>query len=127
MTGAGGPPLRVRLRSTDQCGSAAVLAVGLTGVLVTVTLLVAVVGGVVADQRRVEAAASRGPLPGAVAVRAARAGCASAGVRGGPNGGALQRCALDGDVVTVEVGRDSQVVLGRRLALVGRARAGPVP
>jgi hypothetical protein len=42
------------------------------------------------------------------------------------NGGDLRRCAVDGDVVTVEVGRDSQVVLGR-LALVGRARAGPVP
>ena len=127
MTGAGGPPLRVRLRSTDQCGSAAVLAVGLTGVLVTVTLLVAVVGGVVADQHRVEAAADLAALAGAGAVQAGRDGCAAARVTAGRNGGALQRCALDGDVVTVEVGRDSQVVLGRRLALVGRARAGPVP
>ena len=93
----------------------------------TVTLLVAVVGGIVADQRRVEAAADLAALAGAGAVQAGRDGCAAAGETAGRNGGALRRCALDGDVVTVEVGRDSQVVLGRRLALVGRARAGPAP
>jgi secretion/DNA translocation related TadE-like protein len=126
MTGAWKRPRRIRRRATDQRGSAAVLVVGLTGVLVTVTLLVAAVGGVVADQRRVEAAADLAALAGAGAVQAGRDGCVAARETAGRNGGALRTCALDGDVVTVEVGRDSQVALGRRLALVGRARAGPV-
>jgi secretion/DNA translocation related TadE-like protein len=126
MTGAGKRPRQVRRGGTEQRGSVAILVVGLTGVLVTVTLLVAAVGGVVADQRRVEAAADLAALAGAGAVQAGRDGCAAARETAGRNGGALRRCALDGDVVTVEVGRDSQVLLGRRLALVGRARAGPV-
>jgi secretion/DNA translocation related TadE-like protein len=126
MTGAGQHPRRVRRSGTRQRGTAAVLAVGLTGVLVTVTLLVAVVGGVVADQRRVEAAADLAALAGAGAVQAGRDGCAAARETAGRNGGTLRSCALHGDVVTVEVGRNSQAVLGLRLALVGRARAGPV-
>lgn len=127
MTGAGRRPRGGGRRAADQRGSAAVLVVGLTGVLVTVTVLVAVVGGVVADQRRVEAAADLAALAGAGAVQAGHDGCAAARHVADRNGGDLRRCAVDGDVVTVEVGRDSQVVLGRRLALVGRARAGPVP
>ena len=126
MTGAGTRPRRVRRGGTDQRGGAAVLVVGLTGVLVTVTLLVAVLGGVVADQRRVEAAADLAALAAGGAVQAGRDGCAAARETAGRNGGSLRRCALDGDVATVEVGRDSRLVLGRRLALVGRARAGPV-
>jgi secretion/DNA translocation related TadE-like protein len=108
-------------------GGATTLAVGFTGVLVTVTLLVAAVGGVVADQRRVEAAADLAALAGAGAVRSGRDGCAAAQHTALRNGGDLSSCAVDGDVVTVEVGRDSRAVLGRRLALVARARAGPVP
>ena len=126
MTGAGRRPRGDGRRAAHQRGNAAVLVVGLTGVLVTVTVLVAVVGGVVADQRRVEAAADLAALAGAGAVQAGRDGCAAARLVADRNGGDLRRCAVDGDVVTVEVGRDSQVVLGR-LALVGRARAGPVP
>ena len=110
----------------DQRGSATVLVVGLTGVLVTVTLLVAVIGGVIADQRRVEAAADLAALAGAGAVQAGADGCTAARRVAGRNGGILRRCAVDGDVVTVEVGRDSRVVLGRGLSLVGQARAGPV-
>lgn len=108
-------------------GSAAVLTVGLTGVLVTVSVLVAALGGVVADQRRVEAAADLAALAGAGAAQAGRDGCAAAQRTAARNGGQVRRCAVDGGVVTVAVGRDSRLLWGRRLALVGHARAGPVP
>ena len=108
-------------------GSAAVLTVGLTGVLVTVTVLVAALGGVVADQRRVEAAADLAALAGAGAAQVGRDGCAAAQRTATRNGGQVRRCAVDGGVVTVAVGRDSRLLWGRRLALVGHARAGPVP
>jgi secretion/DNA translocation related TadE-like protein len=111
----------------DQRGSAAVLVVALTGVLVTVAMLVAGLGGVVADQRRVEAAADLAALAGADAAQAGRDGCAAAQRTAARNGGQVRRCAVDGEVVTVVVGRESQPVWGRRFALVGRARAGPVP
>ena len=114
-------------RRRDQRGSAAVLVVALTGVLVTVTVLVAGLGGVVADQRRVEAAADLAALAGAGAAQAGRDGCAAAQRTAARNGGQVRRCAVDGEVVTVVVGRESQPVWGRRFALVGRARAGPVP
>ena len=110
-----------------QQGSAAVLTVGLTGVLVTVSVLVAALGGVVADQRRVEAAADLAALAGAGAAQAGRDGCAAAQRTAARNGGRVRRCAVDGGVVTVAVGRDSRLLWGRRLALVGHARAGPVP
>jgi len=108
-------------------GSAAVLTVGLTGVLLTVSVLVAALGGVVADQRRVEAAADLAALAGAGAAQAGRDGCAAAQLTAARNGGQVRRCAVDGGVVTVAVGRDSRLLWGRRLALVGHARAGPVP
>ena len=114
-------------RRRGQRGSAAVLVVVLTGVLVTVSVLVAGLGGVVADQRRVEAAADLAALAGAGAARAGRDGCDAAQRTAARNGGQVRRCAVDGEVVTVEVGRESQPVWGRRFALVGQARAGPVP
>src|SRR5690242_21875494 len=68
-------------------GSAAVLTVGLTGVLLTVSVLVAALGGVVADQRRVEAAADLAALAGAGAAQAGRDGCAAAQRTAARNGG----------------------------------------
>jgi len=118
---------RRRLGRRGQGGGAAVLAVGLTGVLVTAALLVAALGGVIADQRRVEAAADLAALAGAGAAQAGREGCAAAQRTAARNGGQVRRCAVDGQVVTVEVGRDSRLMWGRRFTLVGRARAGPVP
>ena len=109
-----------------QRGGAAVLVVGLAGVLVTVTVLVVGLGGVVADQRRVEAAADLAALAGAGAAQAGRDGCEAAQRTAARNGGQVRRCAVDGEVVTVVVGRESRPVWGRRFALVGRARAGPV-
>lgn len=116
-----------RSGARGQRGGATALTVGLAGVLVTVTLLVAALGGAVADQRRVEAAADLAALAGAGAAQAGRDACADAQSTATRNGGQVRRCAVESGVVTVTVGRDSRLLWGRRLALVGRARAGPVP
>jgi secretion/DNA translocation related TadE-like protein len=106
-------------------GSAAVLAVVLVGVLVTAALLVAALGGVVADQRRVESAADLGALAGATAVQDAHDGCAAARSVVRRNGGRLTGCALQGPVVTVHTSRRTGPVLGRHFVVTSTARAGP--
>ena len=108
-------------------GSAAVVAVGVLGVLTTVALVVGSLGGVVADQRRVEAAADLAALAAAGALQAGDDPCAAARVTAGRNGAGLVGCAVAGEVVTVRVERRTGSVLGRRFTLNGHARAGPVP
>jgi secretion/DNA translocation related TadE-like protein len=104
-----------------------VLAVGFLGVLVTVAVVVAALGGVVADQRRVESAADLAALAAAGALQAGEDPCAAARTSAGRNGAGLAGCAVAGEVVTVRVERRTGSVLGRRFRLTGHARAGPVP
>lgn len=108
-------------------GSATVLAVGVLGVLMTVAVAVAALGGVVVDQRRVEAAADLAALAAAAAVQAGEEPCTAARVSAGRNGAELTGCAVAGEVVTVRAQRRTGSVLGRRFTLSGHARAGPVP
>ena len=63
---------RVRDLPGDHRGSASVLAVVLLGVLAATALLVAAIGGVVVDQRRVAAAADLGALAAASALQQGR-------------------------------------------------------
>jgi secretion/DNA translocation related TadE-like protein len=107
-------------------GSATVLAVVLVAVLATAAVLVACVGGVVADQRRLESAADLAALAAAGAAQAGESPCFAAGTSARRNGARLASCAVDGEVVTVRVVR-SRVVLGRAIQLSSRARAGPAP
>jgi secretion/DNA translocation related TadE-like protein len=107
-------------------GSVSVLAVTLIGVLGTVAILVGVLGGVVADQRRVEAAADLAALAGAGAAQAGEDACAAARSSAGRNGGRLVTCTVSGEEVTVRVERRTRPMLGRGLELAGTARAGPV-
>lgn len=111
----------------DQRGAAAVLAVGLVGVLATVAVLVGALGGVVADQRRAESAADLAALAAAGAAQAGRDPCSSARSSAGRNGARLVACAVAGEEVTVRVQRRTHPVLGRRFTVSGSARAGPVP
>ena len=113
-------------RRRDQRGSAALLAVTMTGVLGVTALLVAVLGGVLADQRRVESAADLAALAGAAAHQDGRDACEAAAHAAARNRASVERCSVDGDVVTLTVGRLTHRVVGRRLALHARARAGPV-
>jgi len=116
-------------RPTDrrsERGSTTLLAVTMVGVLGVTALLVAVLGGVLADQRRVEAAADLAALAAAGALQEGADGCAAAVVNARRNHASVERCSTDGEIVTVTVGLRTHVVAGRRLALHARARAGPV-
>ena len=110
----------------DERGSASVLAVVLVGALSVAAVLVAAVGAVVADQRRVASAADLAALAGAAAVQSGRDGCASAGAVARRNEARLASCVVTGPVVTVRTARDTRPLLGRRLTVRSAARAGPV-
>lgn len=107
-------------------GSATVLGVVLVAVLAMAATLAASVGGVVADQRRVESAADLAALAAAGAAQAGGNACFAAARSAHRNGARLASCAVDGEVITVRVVR-SRVVLGRTVELSSRARGGPAP
>jgi secretion/DNA translocation related TadE-like protein len=102
-----------------------VLAVVLIGVLMAAAVLVSVLGGVVADQRRVESAADLGALAGASAVQDGRSGCVAARAVIRRNGADLRACGVVDQVVTVTATRRTAPLLGRTLTVASRARAGP--
>lgn len=102
------------------------LATVLVGALAMVTLMVAVVGGAVADQRRVESAADLGALAGASAAQRGQDGCAAARSVVARNRSRLVACAVAGDVVTVRAARATRPLLGLRFTLTSTARGGPV-
>jgi secretion/DNA translocation related TadE-like protein len=107
-------------------GSATVLGTALLGLLAMVAMLVAALGGVVADQRRVASAADLAALAAAAAVQAGADACAAAGSVAHRNGASVRACHVTGDVVTVEVARTARLVLGRSVHVSAHARAGPV-
>jgi secretion/DNA translocation related TadE-like protein len=107
-------------------GSASVLAVVLVGALSVAAVLVAAVGAVVADQRRVASAADLAALAGAAAVQAGRDGCARAGAIAHRNAARIASCVVSGDVVLVRTTRRTAPLLGRRVTVSSAARAGPV-
>ena len=111
--------------ATGEGGSATVLATVLVGVLAAVTALVAVVGGAVTDQRRLEAAVDLGALAGASAAQRGTDACVAAGSVTASNGARVTSCSVDGGVVTLRAGRHTKRVLGLRLTLTAIARAGP--
>ncbi len=112
-------------RARDGRGSAAVLGTVLLAALAVVSVLVTVLGGAVADQRRVESAADLGALAGAQALQDGRAGCAAAAAVIRRNRARLARCAVDSEIVTVTATLRTQRVLGRTFVVSGQARAGP--
>jgi secretion/DNA translocation related TadE-like protein len=109
----------------SERGSAAVLATVLVGVLAVVAVLLAVVGGAVADQRRVESAADLGALAGAAAVQRGQDGCSAAARIVTRNRARLTACSVAGQVVAVRVVRGTRRVVGHRFTVSSRARAGP--
>jgi secretion/DNA translocation related TadE-like protein len=107
-------------------GSAAVIGVGLVGVLTTVAALVAVLAGAVADQRRVESAVDLGALAGASAVQRGTAACPAAETVVRRNGASMTSCVVSEEVVEVTAQRRTPPMLGRRFVAESTARAGPV-
>lgn len=114
-----------RAAVTGARGSAAVLATVLIGLLATVSVLVAVVGGAITDQRRVESAVDLGALAGASAAQRGEDGCTAAGAMVGQNRARVIACSETAGIVTVRAARGTRPVLGLRFTVTSRARAGP--
>lgn len=101
------------------------LATLLIGVIAAVAAFVGALGGVVADQRRVESAADLAALAAAGALQTGADACAAASAVARRNGALLRSCRRSGEVVRVEVVRATRVVLGRGVRVSAQARAGP--
>ncbi len=110
----------------SERGAAAGAVVALAGLLVVLAATVAVLGRLLIDQRRVEAAADLAALAGAVAVQHHRAACAAAAEVAGRNGAELVTCDVHGDEVSVVARVETSIVLAGTVRLQGAAHAGPV-
>ncbi|GAA4815679.1 hypothetical protein GCM10025786_21660 [Nocardioides caeni] len=100
----------------------------MAGVLLLIGCAAGVVGALVVDHRRAQAAADLAALAGAAAVSDPTGldPCAEAAAIVRANGAGLVSCVASGAVVTVEVSVTGPRWLGQRADLSARARAGPV-
>jgi secretion/DNA translocation related TadE-like protein len=115
----------VTTRTRDERGGAALVVVTMAGLLVVLAATVGVLGRLLVDQRRVEAAADLAALAGAVAVQHHRDACPAAAEVAGRNGAELVSCTVAGDRVRVVTGVDTPILV-RTVPLRGAAHAGPV-
>ena len=110
-------------------GAATLLAVAMAGVLLMVGAALAVVGALVVDHRRAQAAADLAALAGAGAAARGQPACAAARAVAGLNGAELLECSIDGPpegaTVTVRVEVSGPHWLGQQADLQAGARAGP--
>ena len=106
-------------------GSASLLVVALTGVVVLLGLATAFLAATGAAHRRAQAAADLAALAGATAQQHGADACGAAAVVASHNGARATECLVDGDDVVVRVSLSGPEFLGRSWELVGRARAGP--
>lgn len=117
----------IRPTVDNDRGAATVLAVAMSGVLLLVGAATGVVGALVVDHRKAQAAADLAALAGATA-RAGQGGdpCAAAGEVATANGGELASCVVEGEDVLVEVVVTGPHWLGQAQDLSAEARAGPL-
>ncbi|WP_148573763.1 Rv3654c family TadE-like protein [Nocardioides caldifontis] len=113
-------------RQRDQAGLAVPVVVAGIALLATLALVVALLGRLVADQRRAAAAADLAALAAAAATQFGEEPCPAAARAAEQNGSRLTACVVDGDRVRVRAVRESASVLGRTLEVLGEAHAGPV-
>ena len=110
-------------------GAATLLAVAMAGVLLMVGAALAVVGALVVDHRRAQAAADLAALAGAGAAARGQPACAAALAVAGLNDAELIECSIDGSpegaTVTVRVEVSGPHWLGQQADLQADARAGP--
>ncbi len=109
----------------DERGSATVLALTLLGAVVATAVLLGSLAGALVASRRAAAAADLAALAGAAAVQQGRDACAEASAVAAANHARLAACAVLAQDVRVGVAVDAGRVLGRRLRVSARARAGP--
>ncbi|HEU4513157.1 MAG TPA: Rv3654c family TadE-like protein [Nocardioidaceae bacterium] len=119
-------------RHRGQRGSAALLVVGLLGVLTGLAFAGAVVGGLLVAQRRAAAAADLAALagaealaPGGVATVPTGSGCGRAARVGRENGAQLTGCSVEGREIVVRVAVDVTNPFGGTWEVPAVARAGP--
>lgn len=115
----------MRGRAVTERGSASLLVVALTGVVLLLGLAAAHATATAAGHRRVQAAADLAALAGATAGPRGRDPCTVAAEVAAHNGARLTACRVDGRDVLVEVSRSGPELLGLSAELRGRARAGP--
>jgi secretion/DNA translocation related TadE-like protein len=110
----------MRLRS--ERGSASLLVVSMTAVLLFVGVALAGVAGIVRAHRSAQAAADLAAL---AAAAPGGSGCATAAAVARANGAVLVSCALAGQEARVSVRAPGPVLVGRQVGLTAEARAGP--
>ena len=109
----------------DEKGVATVMAIGLMGVVLVVTVVAVAIATLVGARHRAETAADLGALAGAVAIRDGSDACGAAARVAAANDGLLASCVLADRTVEITVSVTTGQLLGRRWKLTGVARAGP--
>ena len=117
--------LNVRERAHGERGAGSVLAVAMMGLLVTVTVATAGLGGVVATHRSAQSAADLAALAAATALQDGADACAQAAQVAARNRAELAGCEVTGWNVSVVVTAHSAPLPGGVLDLDARSRAGP--
>lgn len=108
-----------------EAGAATILAVAMMGLLVTVTVAVGGVVGVVATHRRAQSAADLSALAGAASLQDGGDPCRRAAAIATRNAATLRGCRVEKWDVVVEV-TSTMRLPGGSLDLSARGRAGPV-
>ena len=108
-----------------QRGSASLLVVTLSGLVLLIGLAAAFVTATAAAHRRAQSAADLAALAGAVARQRGDDACGGAADMAGGNGAELVTCELLGDDVRVTVRVPSPELAGHTWEVLARARAGP--
>jgi secretion/DNA translocation related TadE-like protein len=111
-------------RGGDE-GSASLLVVALTGVVLLLGLAGAFLTATGAAHRRAQAAADLAALAGATANQRGDDACGAAGQVADRNGAGSTACHIEGDDVVVSVSLAGPEFLGHSWELIGQARAGP--
>jgi secretion/DNA translocation related TadE-like protein len=111
----------------DERGSATLLVLAMSGVLVLLAAALAVVTALVAAHRAAQSAADLAALAGARGVAEGRDGCARAAEVAAANRARLATCVVTGRVVDVVVQVRGPHWLGQTSDLSARSRAGPAP
>ena len=116
----------VQRHRRDEAGIAVPMVVVGMALVTTVAIVVALLGRLLADQRRADSAADLAALAGAAAVQRGEPPCEAVAWAVTRNGARLGSCTVEGEHVRVEVVRRSASFLGRELEVAGAAHAGPV-
>ena len=118
---------RRRRTSGDQRGSATVLVVTMSGVLLLIGAALGVVVALVVAHRVAQSGADLAALAGARAAGRGADGCRAAGEAAAANDVRLTDCQAHGRIVEVMVSAPGPHWLGQSADLSARSRAGPAP